>query len=190
MRCILLSLVAAAAHTLADPFSPSPELKVGVACHAFEHLGNIGHQAPAAAASGATVIYAGFGAAGYSGLPAEPEFRKLIGDETEYIRQAKARGIRLAIGYICATSIIGLDRFDAHWTPGQRRLFGSNPADWLQRGRDGSPLPSWYGGDYRPACMNHPGWRAYERFMVRQHIEAGYDGIFFDNPTVHTKGCC
>jgi hypothetical protein len=37
--------------------------------------------------------------------------------------------------------------------------------------------------------MNNPDWRAYERFMVRQQLEAGCDGIFFDNPTVHPQGC-
>ena len=36
--------------------------------------------------------------------------------------------------------------------------------------------------------MNNPDWRAYERFMVRQQLEAGCDGIFFDNPTVHPQG--
>ena len=37
--------------------------------------------------------------------------------------------------------------------------------------------------------MNNPDWRAYQRFMVRQQIESGHDGIFFDNPTVHPQGC-
>jgi len=37
--------------------------------------------------------------------------------------------------------------------------------------------------------MNHPDWRTYERFMVRQQLESGCDGIFFDNPTVHPQGC-
>src|ERR1039458_8133866 len=37
--------------------------------------------------------------------------------------------------------------------------------------------------------MNNPDWRTYERFMVRQQLQAGCDGIFFDNPTVHPQGC-
>src|SRR4051812_6895994 len=37
--------------------------------------------------------------------------------------------------------------------------------------------------------MNNPDWRAYERSMVRQQFQAGCDGIFFDNPTVHPDGC-
>src|SRR5205807_90007 len=37
--------------------------------------------------------------------------------------------------------------------------------------------------------MNNPDWRAYERFILRQQLEAGCDGVFFDNPTVHPQGC-
>jgi hypothetical protein len=59
----------------------------------------------------------------------------------------------------------------------------------LQQDRAGKALASWYGGDYRPACMNNPDWRIYEKEMVRLQIESGHDGIFFDNPTVHPQGC-
>jgi hypothetical protein len=37
--------------------------------------------------------------------------------------------------------------------------------------------------------MNNPDWRTYEKFMVLQQLQAGHDGIFFDNPTVHPDGC-
>ncbi len=172
-----------------EVFTPSPRLRIGVAVHAFDHLGAIGHQAEAAAESGATLIYAGFGAAGYNGLPAPPEFKRLCREEAAYVRLAKKKGIKIVIGYICATSMVGLDAFDKSWTPGFRAQFKTVPADWRQQDRNGRPLLSWYGGAYNPACMNNPDWRAYERFMVRAHIEAGYDGIFFDNPTVHPEGC-
>jgi hypothetical protein len=172
-----------------DEFGPSPRLRVGVAVHAFDHLGVIGHQAEAAAAAGANLIYAGFGAAGYNGLPSAAEFNKLRQDEAAYVLNARKQGIDLAIGYVCATSIVGLETFDKCWTPEFRGQFKSSPAEWRQQDRNGRPLSSWYGGAYHPACMNHPDWRAYERFMVRATIEAGYDGIFFDNPTVHPDGC-
>jgi hypothetical protein len=161
-----------------DEFKPSPRLRVGV-----------GHQAEAAAAAGANLIYAGFGAAGYNGLPSVAEFNKLRQAEAEYVRTAKKQGIDLAVGYLCATSIVGLETFDKNWTPEFRGRFKTLPSQWRQQERNGRPLPSWYGGAYHPACMNHPDWRAYERFMVRATIEAGYDGIFFDNPTVHPEGC-
>ena len=172
-----------------EEFRPSPKLRVGVAVHAFEHLGAIGHQAEAAAAAGATLIYAGFGGAGYNGLPAPAEFKRLCRDEAAYVKQARKQGIDTAIGYVCATSIVGLETFDKNWTPDFRAQFKSTPDEWRQQDRTGRPLPSWYGGAYHPACMNNPDWRAYERFMVRATIEAGYDGIFFDNPTVHPDGC-
>src|SRR5205085_3587717 len=106
-----------------------------------------------------------------------------------YLKEAKRNGIHLALGYICATSIVKLDHFDCYWTPKFKQQFHSSPAEWRQQDRHGKPLRSWYGGDYEAACMNHPDWRAYERYIVRQQLEAGCDGIFFDNPTVHPDGC-
>jgi hypothetical protein len=85
--------------------------------------------------------------------------------------------------------IAGLDRFDRNWPAEFRAKFSSGPSAWLQRDADGKPMPSWYGGEYRPACMNNPDWRAYEKYVVRLQLEAGMDGIFFDNPAVHPQGC-
>ena len=167
------------------------ELRVGIAGHAFDHLGGIGEQAEAAAASGATVIYpAGFGQmGGYDGLAKPQELKKGHDTFSAYVRRAKADGIQLAIAYVCATSIVKLETFDRNWSDEFRAKFATPLAQWLQQDRDGEPLPSWYGGDYRPACMNHPDWRTYEKFVVRLQLEAGHDGIFFDNPTVHPQGC-
>ena len=173
----------------ARPATPR-DLQVGIAGHAFDHLGGIGEQAEAAAASGSTLIYAtGFGGDGYQGLPAPAELEARRKAVAAYVRQAKARGIRLALGYVCATSIVKLDTFDRHWTPELRSRFATPPAQWLQCDANGQPLPSWYGGDYRPACMNNPDWRRYQEFIVRLQLESGHDGIFFDNPTVHPQGC-
>ncbi len=166
------------------------ELRTGVAGHAFDHLGNIGEQADAAAASGANIIYAtGLGGLGYSGLPSTEVLKQQGRNSAGYVGRAKSRGIRLALGYLCATSIVKLETFDQNWPTEFRAQFRTAPAEWRQQDRDGKPLPSWYGGDYQPACMNHPDWRSYEKFMVRQQIESGHDGIFFDNPTVHPQGC-
>lgn len=174
---------------LAAAQSP-PDLRVGAAFHAFEHLYDYGKQAEAAAACGATVIYAtGLGSDGYTGLPAPEEWAAHLADSRAYAAHAKNLGILTVLGYLCATSIVGLDTFDAHWTPELRAECGTAPASWLQQDANGDPLPSWYGGDYRPACMNNPGWLAYQRFMVRAQIGSGHDGIFFDNPTVHMDGC-
>lgn len=166
------------------------DLSVGIAQHAFDHLGSIGEQAEAAAKSGATVIYStGLGSAGYAGLPAESEIEAMSRSTHDYLERARKEGIQVAIGYVCATSIVKLDRFDKNWSAEFRQQFSTPPSEWLQVGRDGKALPSWYGGDYRPACMNNPDWRTYEKAIVRMQLEAGHDGIFFDNPTVHSKGC-
>ena len=166
------------------------ELRLGRAGHAFDHLGGIGVQAEAAAASGSTIIYSsGVGEAGYQGLPPQKEFATLRKNVSEYSRRAKELGIELNIGYLCATSIVKLDTFDKNWTDEFRAQFKTRPAEWRQQDRQGKPLASWYGGDYNPACMSNPDWRAYEHAMIRYQLEAGCDGIFFDNPTVHPQGC-
>lgn len=150
----------------------------------------MGDQAPAAAASGANIVYTtGFGGMGYEGLAKPETVAATKRSVSAYIHDAKAKGIQLSIGYICATSIVKLSEFDRNWTPEFRAKFKTSPASWLQEDRDGKPLSSWYGGDYRPACMNNPDWRAYEKEIVRLQLEAGNDGIFFDNPTVHPQGC-
>ena len=69
-------------------------LAVGTGGHAFDHLGEIGEQAPAAAASGATVIYStGMGGLGYLGLPAQPELDVARERSIAYVAQAKKSGI-------------------------------------------------------------------------------------------------
>jgi len=169
---------------------PERELRVGRALHAFDHLGNIGEQADAAAASGVNIIYAtGLGGIGYLGLPTETNLAAECKRIAAYNHTARRNGIRVILGYVCATSIVKLDTFDANWSAEFRRQFKTPPSEWRQQGRDGKPLPSWYGGDYQPACMNNPDWRAYQKFIVHQQLTTGHDGIFFDNPTVHPKGC-
>jgi hypothetical protein len=165
-------------------------LRVGRAGHAFDHVGGISAQAETAAASGATIIYAtGLGGFGYMGLPPADALAAERKAVAQYNRKAKAAGIELSIGYLCATSMVKLDTFDKNWTNEFRSQFKTPPAEWRQQDRQGKPLASWYGGDYTPACMNNPDWCAYEQAMVREQIEAGHDGIFFDNPTVHPQGC-
>jgi hypothetical protein len=167
----------------------SNDLDLGVAAHAFDHLGDIGDQAAAAAACGSTILYStGFGWM-YNGLRPPAQMKQAAHTTAAYLLNAKKEGIRLAFGYICATSIVDLVHFDRNWPPQFRAQFSSSPFQWLQQDRDGNSLSSWYGGDYRPACMNNPDWRNYEKFVVRLQLEAGFDGIFFDNPTVHPQGC-
>src|ERR1043165_5860060 len=133
--------------------STERELQIGIAGHAFDHLGGIPEQAEAAAASGSTIIYTtGFGSLGYAGLPAEAELKQQRQEISAYNQRAKKNGIRLAIGYVCATSIVKLETFDRNWSKDFRAQFTTPPARWLQQDKDGHPLPSWYGGDYRPAC--------------------------------------
>src|SRR5439155_6129569 len=119
-----------------------PELRVGFAGHAFDHLGAIGEQAATAAASGANIIYvSGMGTLGYQGLPSAEDMLQQRQSALAYAREAKRNGIRLIIGYICATSIVKLDTFDKHWTPELRAQFHTPPSQWRQQDRNGHPLP-------------------------------------------------
>src|SRR3954471_19856574 len=69
-------------------------LRVGIAGHAFEHLGAIGEQAETAAASGATIIYdAGFGAIGYEGLGTPEELQAAHQRIASYVDKARTAGI-------------------------------------------------------------------------------------------------
>jgi acetyl esterase/lipase len=166
------------------------ELLPGTAFPAFDHLGEIGNQAQAAAACGATILYAtGLGGESYGGLPDAARFAERRRSAVAYVREAKSQGIRLVIGYLCATSIVNLPNFDAHWALSFRARFHTPPSEWRQQDSSGRPLPSWYGGAYQPACMNNPDWRTYERYMIQQQLAAGHDGVFFDNPVVHRQGC-
>lgn len=177
-------------HVCAAATNTPIELRPCYSFHAFDHLHNYGKQAEAAAASGVTVIYAtGLGSDGYTGLPPADQWEAHCKDSRDYGVHAKSLGIQGVLGYLCATSIVGLDTFDANWPPDLRNAVNSPPSAWRQQDSNGNVLPSWYGGDYHPACMNHPDWQAYQRFMVGAQIAAGHDGIFFDNPTVHPKGC-
>src|SRR5258706_5512323 len=139
--CKLACTLSLAGLALYRPFAAPHELQVGIAGHAFDHLGSIADQAEAAAMSGANIIYVtGLGASGYQGLPsAEEMLRQRIVTRT-YLRNAKRKGIRLAIGYVCATSIVKLDTFDKHWPAELRSQFRTPPSDWRQQDRNGNPL--------------------------------------------------
>ena len=170
--------------------APPSALRTGVAGHAFDHDGVNTDQGEAAVASGCNIVYCGYiGDWGYNGLLEESKMAGVRKAMADYIKKSKKAGVRLAIGYVCATSIVKLDTFDRNWPAIFRSQFHSRPAEWLQRDKNGKPLPSWYGGDYRPACMNNPDWRAYEKNILDMELASGCDGIFFDNPTVHPDGC-
>src|SRR5258705_12509847 len=70
------------------------ELRIGRAGHAFDHLGGIGAQAEAAAASGATIIYTGgLGEAGFQGLPPQKE----LGMLRESVAEDSSRAMQFGV---------------------------------------------------------------------------------------------
>src|SRR4051812_26543973 len=84
-----LTLVCATASTRAAEPAVYP-LAVGVAQHAFDHLGNLGDQADAVAATGGTVSYAtGCGGIGYAGLPPADEMAKVLKKTSDYNKHAR-----------------------------------------------------------------------------------------------------
>jgi hypothetical protein len=169
----------------------TPEaLRLGLTQYAFDHTGSLSNLAPLCRACGSTAIFTGsIGALGYQGMPGTEALEAACREEREYLGDAAANGMRLRIGYVCATSIVHLTDFDRHWTPEFRGQFHTAPAQWLQLDRQGRVLPSWYSAPYEPACMNNPDWRRYEKNVVRLQLASGCNAIFFDNPTVHPQGC-
>jgi hypothetical protein len=167
-------------------------LATGTLRPAFDHLGNVGAQAPAATAAGCTVVYAtGIGAVSYSGLPPRPQMDALLAECASYNRDARARGARIVLSYLCATSIVNVETFAANWDDYfPDRPAGFSPGQMLQQDIRGNTLSSWYGGRYAPADMWNPHWRAYTRRTIALAVESGHDGVFFDNPTVHPEGNC
>jgi len=165
-------------------------LKTGKSRFAFDHLGNVGEQLESALACGCTGIYAtGLGARSYFGLPSKADLAGHLDHLKDYNRRAHERGVRIVFGYLCATSIVNIEDFAKNWDdyfPGRPEDF--EPGRMLQQDIEGKDLPSWYGGSYAPADMWNPHWRTYEKHALKLTIEAGHDGVFFDNPTVHPNG--
>ena len=121
---------------------PDLQLRVGIASHAYDHLGAFGEYAEAATASGANILYAtGIGGDAYSDLPAS--FDAAIARAKSYSDRARMLGARRKIGYLCATSIVGLDKFDAHWTREFRAQFKAPPVSGC------SAIPR--------TCLSYPG---------------------------------
>src|SRR5687768_16752197 len=102
---LICALVALAALTVSPARAEEADpLSLGVAGHAFDHLGGIAEQADAVAASGFNIIYGtGCGGVGYDGLPPADKLAALLADSARYNRHARAQGIKLILGYVCAT---------------------------------------------------------------------------------------
>ncbi len=168
----------------------SDDLTIGRMRPAFDHLGGQTEQLDAAVAGRCTMVYAtGIGAYSYHGLPPKATMDGYLEKLKEYNRGAHAGGVRIMLSYLCATSIVNIEKFAVNWDD----YFPDRPADFtpqrmLQQDINGRNLPSWYGGDYSPADMWNPYWRQYTRLMMKLAAESGHDGVFFDNPTVHMSG--
>jgi hypothetical protein len=66
-------------------------------------------------------------------LPVEDELLRAWNDSRAYTQQAKSHGIRLALGHVCATSIVGLKSFDQHWSAQSRERFKTPSTDWRRQ---------------------------------------------------------
>ncbi len=165
------------------------DLQLGKFSPAFDHLGNLGEQLDAAIASRCTLVYAtGIGTYSYSGLPPKKTMDAYVAKLKAYTSRAHSNGV-VILSYLCATSIVDPDHFATNWDDyfsGRATAF--TPRRMLQQDINGANLPSWYGGAYTPADMWNPYWREYTKFTIKLAVQAGHDGVFFDNPTVHPSG--
>ena len=93
----------------------------------------------------------------------------------EYIRKAHRKRIKVTT-YLSLTNSFWQEMFEAEPQAGQ----------WRQVHHDGGNVPymaaTYYGEVSRVLmCVNNPGWREYMKYKVRAALEAGADGLFFDN---------
>ncbi|MGC8737191.1 MAG: hypothetical protein ACP5UA_00935 [Candidatus Hydrogenedens sp.] len=85
------------------------------ALHAFDHLDKFDKQAEPAYQCGVSVIYAtGLGVCGYMGIPPAEQWENTKRDVHEYVQHTKSLGIPILLGYLCSTSIVGLETFDRY----------------------------------------------------------------------------
>lgn len=107
-------------------------------------------------------------------IPTERRQMELL---TRYADECHRQGIRV-IAYQSVANMFWEDMFEH--VPESR--------DWVAMSPDGKPVP--YGaGDYTKmgrvtrymAKLAHPGWREYLRKRIDLAIDAGMDGIFYDN---------
>lgn len=191
----LLLTVALVAFGLVGSASAAP-VKSGVTDYltigrfrpAFDHL-ILRRQIDSVAASGCTVAYADIGDSVYNGLLAKAEMRKILDEAKTYCAKGHSKGVPVMLSYLCATSIVHADTFTKNWkdyAPGLPDGIDANTL--MQQDINGANLPSWYGAPYNPADMWNPVWRQYQRFLIRSVVEGGFDGVFYDNPTVHPSG--
>lgn len=93
------------------------------------------------------------------------------GTHTEGVGALQALGLKV-IGYSTPSTLYGDSIFDA--LPESR--------GWLAVKPDGTPYVRDYEGAKRyQCCHNQPGWREYQRGVLRAFIEAGVIGVFWDD---------
>lgn len=179
---------AVAAPTSAKP-ALTDYLTIGKFRPAFDHLGAWSRQIDSVSASGCTVAYGDMGAWVYNGLPAKADLRKLLDEAKAYSKKGHSKGVPVMLCYLCATSIVNADTFTKNWKgylPGLPD--GIDARTLLQQDINGGNLPSWYPAPYNPADMWNPVWRQYQKFLIKLVVQSGFDGVFYDNPTVHPSG--
>jgi len=120
------------------------------------------------------------------------------------VAAVRAGGAGQVLTYICMMTTggdpvkrTGFWRFYDHWDAFAEFHVppkpDSDPEDWQQRRADGTPVIA-YSRDHPPYkpmfrwtnCINHPGWRAYQRWVTEEAARVGVDGFFVDNAnTMH-----
>ena len=93
----------------------------------------------------------------------------------EYFRRAHRKGIKI-VAYLSLTNSFWQEMFEAE----------PQASQWRQIHHDGGNVPymaATYHGEVSRIllCVNNRGWRDYFKQKVRAALEAGADGLFFDN---------
>ncbi|NUQ01600.1 MAG: hypothetical protein HUU35_17280 [Armatimonadetes bacterium] len=113
-------------------------------------------------------------------------------------------GVRTVMPYLCAITIGGdpepplgwfgfFQRWDEYAEFGLGPKPATGPLEWLQRRPDGQPMLYYAFDHYRPlhryaVAPTNPHWQHFLATVARLMAEAGYDGVFVDNPNARDFG--
>ncbi|MEW6357174.1 MAG: hypothetical protein AB1696_12670 [Planctomycetota bacterium] len=127
------------------------------------------------------------------------EYRDRVVALTKLAKDLHEAGCKLVTPYVCMMTYGGdhekrtgfWEMFD-HWDIYQEFGIGprppTDPFEWNQKLFDGKPK-YFYTHDHPPykpmfrysACINHPSWKQYMFWVIRETARCGFDGVFVDN---------
>ncbi|NOZ21611.1 MAG: hypothetical protein GXP25_11065 [Planctomycetes bacterium] len=135
------------------------------------------------------------------------EYRGRVAALTQLAKGLHEAGCKLVTPYVCMITFGGdhekgtgfwetYENWDAYKEFGIGPKPPTDPFEWNQRLPDGKPK-YFYRHDHPPykpmfryaACINHPSWKQYMFWVIRETARCGFDGVFVDNANLFRCYC-